>query len=77
MTSILLCSDGLSDLVEAEDIRLTLTTLSANLELAANQLIQMANDNDGKDNISVILARILKPFPVRRSWFDNFIGWLK
>jgi PPM family protein phosphatase len=73
----LLCSDGLSDLVEDEDIHLTLKELSANLELAAHQLIQMANDNGGKDNISVILARVLKPFAVEHSWYDNFINWLK
>ncbi|HZV99727.1 MAG TPA: Stp1/IreP family PP2C-type Ser/Thr phosphatase [Methylophilaceae bacterium] len=73
----LLCSDGLSDLVEDEDIHLTLSTLSANLELAANQLIQMANDNGGKDNISVILARVVKPFGIERSWYDNFFNWLK
>lgn len=73
----LLCSDGLSDLVEDEDIHLTLTALSANLEMAANQLIQMANDNGGKDNISVILAKVTKPFAAERSWYDNFFNWLK
>lgn len=73
----LLCSDGLSDLVEDEDIHLTLGALSDNLELAANQLIQMANDNGGKDNISVILVRVLKPYAVERSWYDDFLGWLK
>jgi PPM family protein phosphatase len=73
----LLCSDGLSDLVEDEEIQLTLTALSANLELAAHQLVQMANDNGGKDNISVVLARPLRPFPARRSWRDRLFGWLR
>lgn len=73
----LLCSDGLSDLVEDEDIQLTLASLSANLELAANQLVQMANDNGGKDNISVILARVLKPFSVERAWYERFLNWLR
>src|SRR5450830_821460 len=73
----LLCSDGLSDLVPDEEISETLGTLSANLELAANQLIQMANDNGGKDNISVILVKVLKPFPVERTWYNNFFNWLK
>jgi protein phosphatase len=73
----LLCSDGLSDMVEDEDIYLTLSSLSANLELAAQQLVQMANDHGGKDNISVILARPLQPFPVGRSWRDKFFNWLK
>jgi serine/threonine protein phosphatase PrpC len=73
----LLCSDGLSDLVEDEEIQLTLTSLSANLELAANQLVQMANDNGGKDNISVILARVLKPYSVERAWHERFLNWLR
>src|SRR5450830_1176831 len=73
----LLCSDGLSDLVPDEEINATLGTLSANLELAATQLVQMANDNGGKDNISVILVKVLKPFPVERTWYNNFFNWLK
>lgn len=73
----LLCSDGLSDMVEDVDIHLTLTALSANLGMAANQLIQMANDNGGKDNISVILAKVTKNYAVERSWYDNFFNWLK
>lgn len=73
----LLCSDGLSDLVEDEEIQLTLTALSANLELAAHQLVQMANDNGGKDNISVILARPTQPFPAQRNWISSLFGWFK
>jgi len=73
----LLCSDGLNDLVPDDEIGATIANLSANLELAANQLIQMANDNGGKDNISVILVKVLKPFPVERAWYNNFFHWLK
>lgn len=73
----LLCSDGLSDLVEDDDIHATLTGFGTNLQATANQLVQMANDNGGKDNISVILARVLRPFAADKSWYDNFINWLK
>jgi PPM family protein phosphatase len=73
----LLCSDGLTDLVEDEEIQLTLTALSANLELAAHQLVQMANDNGGKDNISVILVRALKPFPAQRNWQQRLMAWFR
>jgi protein phosphatase len=73
----LLCSDGLTDLVEDEDIHSTLKSLHTNLELAANHLVEMANDNGGTDNISVILVRILKPFAAERGWYDNFLNWLK
>lgn len=72
----LICSDGLSDLVEDVDMHATLAGL-ANLEIAAAQLVRMANDNGGKDNISVILARVQRSFAVNRSWYANFINWLK
>jgi len=73
----LLCSDGLTDLVEDADIHAVLSGWSSNPEMVANQLVQMANDNGGKDNISVILAKVLKPFAAERSWYDNFLNWLK
>ena len=73
----LLCSDGLNDMVEDEEIGLTLQTLSANLELAATQLIQMANDNDGRDNVSVILVKVLRDFAAPRGWWSRFLAWLK
>jgi protein phosphatase len=59
----LLCSDGLNDMASDEEIHLMLQTLSGDLEMAADQLIQMANDNGGRDNISVILAKVLRAFP--------------
>jgi len=67
----LLCSDGLNDMVEDEEIRMTLQMLSANLELAATQLIQMANDNGGRDNVSVILVKVLREFPATQGWWSR------
>ena len=61
----LLCSDGLSDMVEDEDIHLTVSTFNANLDVAGQQLIQLSNDHGGKDNVSLILAQVLEPFPAR------------
>jgi serine/threonine protein phosphatase PrpC len=40
-------------------------------------LVEMANDNGGKDNISVILVRVKKPFEYKYAWYDDFLGWLK
>ena len=54
----LLCSDGLTDMVKDEEIHLTLSKYSANLALAADKLVEIAKEYGGKDNISVILARI-------------------
>ena len=73
----LLCSDGLTDLAEDAEIHAVLSGWSSNLEMAASQLVQMANDHGGKDNISVILAKVLKPFAAEHSWYDNFLHWLK
>lgn len=54
----LACSDGLNDMVDGADIELVLDSLQANLTLAASQLVMIANDNGGEDNVSVILARV-------------------
>ena len=64
----LLCSDGLSDMVEDEEVRLTLITLKTNPNLTVQQLVQAANDNGGRDNISAMLVRVAEPFGVPRGW---------
>jgi PPM family protein phosphatase len=73
----LLCSDGLNDMVEDGDIHLTLSSLCSNLSLASSQLVQMANDNGGRDNISVILIRVKKPFAAERSWLGRLKAWFR
>jgi protein phosphatase len=73
----LLCSDGLCDMVEDEDISMTLEALGANLNLAAQQLVQMANDNGGRDNVSVILVRVLREYPGARGVMAKVFAWLK
>ncbi|MFT3847917.1 MAG: Stp1/IreP family PP2C-type Ser/Thr phosphatase [Propionivibrio sp.] len=73
----LLCSDGLNDMVEDDEIQLTLQMLSANLELAATHLIQMANDNGGRDNVSVILIKVLRAFPAGKDVWSNMFAWFK
>jgi protein phosphatase len=70
-----LCSDGLSDMVEDEDIHLTISTFNANLDNVAKQLIQLSNDNGGRDNVSVVMAHIVEPFPAKRRIFDKILGW--
>jgi len=73
----LLCSDGLCDMVDDEHIAMTLETLGANLKLASQQLVQMANDNGGRDNVSVILVRVLREYPAARGVVAKFFAWLK
>jgi protein phosphatase len=73
----LLCSDGLNDMVDDGEIALALGAMAANLELCAGQLVEMANDNGGRDNISVILVRVKKAFPVPRGWWARLLAWFK
>lgn len=73
--TFLLCSDGLTDLVEDEFIGLTLERFSDNLEMAAKHLISKANHNGGKDNISVMLCTINDDFSIKTSWFNKLVNW--
>ena len=52
---ILLCSDGLSNMVEDEEI-FQIVRSSRDVVEAVEQLIERANSNGGKDNIGVIVA---------------------
>ncbi|TCJ20431.1 Stp1/IreP family PP2C-type Ser/Thr phosphatase [Parasulfuritortus cantonensis] len=62
----LLCSDGLSDMIEDPDIERLLGEHGQDLADAARHLIDQANENGGRDNVSVVLIR----------YGDNPKGWL-
>ena len=53
---ILMCSDGLSNMIEDEDIRKILSK-GGSLKKLTETLIGTANENGGKDNIAVILTK--------------------
>ena len=63
-----LCSDGLSDMLDDETISQLLQSHDS-LDEAATALIDAANDAGGKDNISVILARVRGASGPARSWW--------
>lgn len=71
----ILCSDGLNDMVDDANIELAVSELRANLPLTANQLVQMANDNGGHDNVSVLIARVIGA-DEKRSLMDKMSRWL-
>ncbi|WP_295982920.1 Stp1/IreP family PP2C-type Ser/Thr phosphatase [uncultured Variovorax sp.] len=52
----MLCSDGLSEMVSDEQL-FTLLEHDVGLQKKASLLVAIANDNGGRDNISVVLAR--------------------
>src|SRR5258707_8702636 len=71
-----LCSDGLSDMIEDEDIHLTISTFSANLDTVAKQLIQLSNDNGGGGNVAVVTAPPAPPGPPPpRILYQKFLGF--
>jgi len=74
---LLLCSDGLCDMVSDEEIGLALQTLSSNLKLCAQHLVQTANDNGGRDNVSVILVRVLRGYAAPRGMIRKMMTWFR
>jgi protein phosphatase len=70
---ILLCSDGLTDLVRASEIESVLRARSQAPEQAVQSLIDLARHRGGHDNITVlVLVMPLPKAPVRRS---RRLGW--
>jgi protein phosphatase len=57
---LLLCTDGLYDMLSDEKLQQVLVK-NAIAETACRELIDSANDNGGKDNITVIVSRFFEP----------------
>lgn len=55
---LILCSDGLSDLVQDEEMVGVLQNAAGDLNRACGDLIRLANLRGGKDNITVLLIQI-------------------
>ncbi len=70
----LLCSDGLPDMVEDDDIHLTISTFNASLDVVGQQLVDLANDHGGRDNVSVMLAQVKESFPAKKSLLAKIAG---
>ena len=73
----LLCSDGLPDMVEDEDIHLTISTFNASLDVVGQQLVELANDHGGRDNVSVMLAQVMESFAAKKNLFIKIAGWFR
>jgi len=56
--SILMCSDGLYDMVDDDEILSTVLKYSKKPQKVCDRLVELANDNGGSDNISVIFIRV-------------------
>ncbi len=55
---LLLCSDGLSNMLEDEKIERIIRSNRENMGEAGKQLVKAANEAGGKDNISVVLIQV-------------------
>ncbi len=73
----LLCSDGLPDMVEDEDIHLTISTFNASLDVVGQQLVNLANEHGGRDNVSVMLAQVLESFTAKRGLLARIAGMFR
>ncbi len=58
--TILLCSDGLWEMVRDNDIAQRILE-HPDLQICADSLVNLANDNGGADNVSVVLVRYQHP----------------
>ena len=57
-SQILMCSDGLSNMLTDQEMEEVLSS-SESLQKKGEKLIDLANENGGKDNIAVVL---IEPF---------------
>jgi protein phosphatase len=68
----LMCSDGLSDMMD-EAAMAAIFQQGASLDHAANELVSLANDNGGRDNITVLLAQAA-PTLEKRGLLSRLLG---
>lgn len=67
----ILCSDGLTDMIEDSLLEDTVLNYREDLDKTAKELVNQANQHGGKDNISAMLARTIKPFPDNNNWLSK------
>jgi PPM family protein phosphatase len=70
----LLNSDGLTDMVDPEAIKSIITAKRADLAEAAADLIELANQNGGRDNITVVLVRVPAGFLSTSGWVQRWLA---
>lgn len=74
---VLLCSDGLTDMLADEQIAATLKAGQEDLQHTAGELVEQANDAGGRDNISVILLRAPQGQGTTGGWWRKLLANLK
>ena len=72
---LLLCSDGLTDLVWNDEILETIKSKSS-LKEAADALIELANSRGGHDNITIVLISIPADYTSQQIKKKDWLSWL-
>jgi PPM family protein phosphatase len=70
----LLCSDGLTDMVEHDTLHSILCGKRDSLAEAAAHLVELANHNGGRDNISLVLVRVPPEFLPSSGWVQRWLA---
>lgn len=73
--SLLLCSDGLTDLVWNDEI-LEIARAAKDQKVAVQTLIDLANERGGHDNITIALLSVPKGGPIKTTPIKNLLWWI-
>lgn len=71
----LFCSDGLSDMLEDQTISALIQTFADDLPKACDYLVEQANAQGGRDNISAVLVKVSRDFSVEVGIWNKLSGW--
>ena len=74
---VMLCSDGLNGMIDDEEIARILHKSGSDLAQAADELVCAANDNGGRDNVSVILVRVRGDYGSGEGWWHKLLASFK
>jgi PPM family protein phosphatase len=69
-----LCSDGLTDMVDPSAVQEIVAAKRNDLAEAAAELIDVANQNGGRDNVSVVLVRVPVEFLPTGGWLQRWMS---
>ena len=53
-----MCSDGLTNMIDDQEILDIVSNNKRNLDIAIKRLVDRANEQGGKDNISIIIVKL-------------------
>jgi protein phosphatase len=71
---VVLCSDGLSNLVSAEEIGEAAVRDAPSI--AARRLVELANERGGPDNVTVVIVRVGGDAPLQSGGTGSRVPWL-